>query len=384
MKIGILTQPLLNNYGGLLQNYALQQALIRLGHEPITIDQKPKDLPSWYVFLGRIKGMIMYLLSPEKHKRPKYSLNEKEKKIIEFNTKQFIERSIIHTKECVGAEEFRQEVLGRGIEALVVGSDQCWRPMYNNYIEDMFFQFATSLPIKKRIAYAASFGTDQWEYTPELTRTCAELVRDYDLVTVRESSGIELCKKYFGADAKHVLDPTMLLTREDYEMLIAQYEVNNSEGDMFNYILDPTQRKMDFINNAATVLDLKPFQVLPKYNEDHRTKKQVKNEIESCVYPSPAKWVRAFMDSKMTVVDSFHGMVFSIIFNKPFWVIGNQERGMSRFISLLNLFGLSERLISEDNLAEVDLMKPIDYENVNSVWREKRNESLNYLKNALG
>jgi len=247
----------------------------------------------------------------------------------------------------------------------------------------MFFQFATSLPIKKRIAYAASFGTDQWEYTPELTRICSELVKKFDMVTVRENSGIELCKNHFGADAKHVLDPTMLLTREDYEMLIAQYEVNKNEGDLFNYILDPAQSKTEFINNAATVLGLKPFQVLPKYNEDHRTKKQVKNEIESCVYPSPVKWVRAFMDSKMTVVDSFHGMVFSIIFNKPFWVIGNQERGMSRFTSLLNIFGLSERLISEDNLAEVDLMKPIDWEKVNSVWQEKRNESLNYLKDAL-
>lgn len=383
MKIGILTQPLHNNYGGLLQNYALQQVLKGLGHEPITIDHKSKQFPFWYVFLSNVKGELLYRFSPGNHKKPKYSLTIKEKEVIEAKTRYFIEHSINHTKKCVGAEDFRQEVCDRGIEALVAGSDQCWRPMYNDYIEDMFFKFAKNLPVKKRIAYAASFGTDQWEYTPELTRTCAELVRDFDLVTVRESSGIELCKKYFGADAKHVLDPTMLLTREDYEMLIAQYEVNNSEGDMFNYILDPTQRKMDFINNAATVLDLKPFQVLPIYNDDHRTKKQVKNEIESCVYPSPVKWVRAFMDSKMTVVDSFHGMVFSIIFNKPFWVIGNQERGMSRFISLLNLFGLSERLISEDNLAEVDLMKPVDYEDVNSVWQEKRNESLNYLKNAL-
>lgn len=383
MKIGILTQPLVNNYGGLLQNYALQRTLLRLGHVPITIDQKSRELPSWYVFLGSVKGKLLYRLSPTNHKKPKYTLSETEKEIIETNTRHFIEHSINRTKKCVGSKDFRQEVLKRGIEALVVGSDQCWRPLYNEYIEDMFFQFAKELPIKKRVAYAASFGTDHWEFSGELTAQCSELAHMFDLVTVREASGVELCKKYLDIEAKHVLDPTMLLKKEDYECLIKEYDITESEGDLFNYILDPTLQKATFIKKIANGLDLTPFQVLPIYNEDHRTRKHVKQDIDKCVYPSPVKWVRAFIDAKMTVVDSFHGMVFSIIFNKPFWVIGNAERGMSRFTSLLDIFGLSDRLIDERELNEIDYTKPIDWDKVNDIWAEKRKESLMYLIDAL-
>lgn len=383
MKIGILTQPLLNNYGGLLQNYALQQVLKGMGHEPITIDQKSRELPSWYVFLGSVKDKLLYRLSPTNHKKPRYTLSQTEKNIIEANTRHFIEHSINRTRKCVGPKDFRQEALTRGIEALVVGSDQCWRPLYNDYIEDMFFQFAKELPINKRIAYAASFGTDHWEYSPELTSLCSNLVQKFDLVTVREKSGIKLCKMHLGADAKHVLDPTMLLTMDDYISLIEEYDIKESEGNLFNYILDPTLQKVTFLNKVANTLDLKPFQVLPIYNEDHRTRKQVKKEIDKCVYPSPVKWVRAFMDAKIAVVDSFHGMVFSIIFNKPFWVIGNVERGLSRFSSLLGLFGLSDRLVSESELNDIDFSKPIDWGKVNEIMDKKRTESINYLSDAL-
>lgn len=383
MKIGILTQPLHNNYGGLLQNFALQQVLKGLGHEPITIDHKSKQFPFWYVFLSNVKGELLYRFSPGNHKKPKYSLTIKEKEVIEAKTRYFIEHSINHTKKCMGAGDFRKEVCDRGIEALVAGSDQCWRPMYNDYIEDMFFKFAKNLPVKKRIAYAASFGTDKWEFSSDLTRACSELVRDFNLVTVREDSGISLCEKYLGVDAKLVLDPTMLLAKEDYEALIEEYEIGQSGGSLFNYILDPSSSKMSFVEKIASEINLKSFQVLPKYNEDHCTKKQVKTEIENCVYPSPVKWLRAFMDSKMTVVDSFHGMVFSIIFNKPFWVIGNVERGMSRFTSLLNMLGLEDRLIDERELNEIDYTKPINWKRINGIWEEKRKESLMYLMNAL-
>ncbi len=384
MKIGILTQPLLNNYGGLLQNYALQQVLKMLGHDPITLDHKSKSFPRWYVLLSRIKENVLHRVFLSNHKKPKYQLTSEEKDVIEANTRHFIDKSINHTQKSIGAIGFKKEVIERGIEGLVVGSDQCWRPRYNNFIiEDMFLHFAESLPIKRRVAYAASFGTDQWEYSDELTAQCSELVKKFDLVTVREASGVELCKKYLGVEANHVLDPTMLLLKSDYESLIEEYGTGESEGNLFNYILDPTPTKLAFVDKIAAVMGLESFQVLPKYNEDHRTKEQVKQEIEKCIYPSPVKWVRAFKDAEMTVVDSFHGMVFSIIFNKPFWVIGNEERGLSRFTSLLGQFGLTDRLITEKNLEDIDLRKPIDWQRVNEIWQTKRKESIQLLESAL-
>ena len=89
------------------------------------------------------------------------------------------------------------------------------------------------------------------------------------------------------------------------------------------------------------------------------------------------------MDAEMTIVDSFHGMVFSIIFNKPFWVIGNANRGMSRFTSLLKLFHLEDRLLDANHLKDVDINRPIDWASVNAILEQKRNECINLLLTEL-
>ena len=122
---------------------------------------------------------------------------------------------------------------------------------------------------------------------------------------------------------------------------------------------------------------------MPKYQTETRTKDDVKNRIEDCVFPGVTTWLRAFMDAEMTVVDSFHGMVFSIIFNKPFWVIGNAHRGMSRFTSLLKVFHLENRLLDASGLDDVDLSQSIDWESVNEILKEKQKECKLLLLNSL-
>ena len=383
MKIGILTQPLRTNYGGLLQNFALQQALIRLGHDPITIDHKSRQYPYWHVLLSQLKSWVLYYLNAKANKRPKYVLTAEEDAYIRKQSIAFIDKYINHTAKYSGGEEFIRLSEALGIEGFVVGSDQCWRPCYNVYLADMFLSFAEDMNVKKRVSYAASFGTDDWEFNREQTIECARLVKLFDKVTVREMSGVDLCKKHLGIDATYVLDPTMLLSKEDYIGLFEDEGTKESEGNLFNYILDPSKEKSDFIQKVCETLELKAFQVLPKCNEDHRTKKDVKNRIDDCVYPSPIEWLRAFMDAKMTIVDSFHGTVFSIIFNKPFWVIGNEERGMSRFHSLLSLFGLEDRLVTESQLNSLDFKKQINWDEVNNILSNKRKESINILKHSL-
>lgn len=382
MKIGILTQPLHTNYGGLLQNYALQQILIRLGHYPITLDQKCKSYPKWYIFLGRIKGWIVYLCKRQNNK-PRYTLNEEEDRIIRKHTIAFIDKYIRHSKKCAGSDDFKTVAKTLGIESYVVGSDQCWRPCYNMYLKDMFLDFCKDMDVKKRVAYAASFGSNMWEFTTAQTAVCSELAQYFDTITVREYSGVKFCKQYLGVNAVQVVDPTLLLTKEDYTALINENNLPKSEGNLFNYILDPTPAKSMFIQNLTDATDFKPFQVLPKYNEDHRTKSNVKLHIADCVYPSPIAWLRAFMDADMTIVDSFHGAVFSIIFNKPFWVLANKERGLARFVSLLSIFELEDRLLCPEDISIIDYCKPIDWDKVNMILNKKREESYIILKDSL-
>ena len=380
MKIGILTQPLHSNYGGLLQNYALQQTLIRLGHEVETIDWEGDS--GLRETLYKMKVRVLHTLLPNKFPPLRYMPNDKERAIIQRNTNHFINTYINHTEAMHSYEEFVKQASKEKYDAYVVGSDQCWRPCYNAFISSMFLDFVQDKQVK-RIAYAASFGTDKWEFTPQQTSVCAPLAKKFDMVSVREDSGVKLCEEHLGVNAVHVLDPTMLLTKEDYVQLIEKEKEPKSDGTLFNYILDPDARKSVFIQKVAKAKGLKAFQVLPKCQTETRTKDDVKNRIEDCVFPGVTIWLRAFMDAEMIIVDSFHGMVFSIIFNKPFWAIGNVSRGMSRFISLLKMFHLEDRLLDADLLDDVDFSKPIDWTMVNGILEEKRRECIFLLLDIL-
>lgn len=384
MKIGILTQPLKTNYGGLLQNYALQQVLIRAGHTPITIDQGEKIFPKWYVLLSRIKWEVLHLLFPTKYAKPVYQYipSDKELEYISQNCTYFVDKYILHTSKCMKPEDFSICAEKNNINAFVVGSDQCWRPSYNSFLPEMFLDFVVDNHIK-RIAYAASFGTDKWEFTPKENIICSVLARKFNLVTVREDSGVSLCKEHLGVEATHVLDPTMLLTKEDYVHLVEIENEPKVDGALLCYILNPDDKKTKFINEVADKMHLKPYITLQKYQKETRTKNDVKLHIDDCVYPKVTTWLRAFMDAEMTIVDSFHGVVFSILFNKPFWAIGNEKRGMSRFTSLLKLFGLEDRLLDVTKLDNIDCTRPIEWNRINIIIERERIKSRDLLVNSL-
>ena len=189
MKIGILTQPLHSNYGGLLQNYALQQTLIRLGHEVETIDWEGDS--GLRETLYKMKVRVLHTLLPNKYPQLGYKPNNNEQAIIQRNTNHFINTYINHTEAMHSYEGFVSQAAKGKYDAYVVGSDQCWRPCYNAFLPSMFLDFVQDKQVK-RIAYAASFGTDKWEFTPQQTNICAPLAKKFDMVSVREDSGVKL------------------------------------------------------------------------------------------------------------------------------------------------------------------------------------------------
>lgn len=383
MKIGILTQPLLNNYGGLLQNYALQQVLKRMGHKVDTLDWAPMKADSMRELLWQKKELLLSFFSSN-HQKPRYRLTVREQRKVSEFTHQFIDNYLsvcLHKAKTI--DDFQKLDVLYKYDAYIVGSDQVWRPSYNSsIIPAMFLSFVSRDDIK-RIAYAASFGTSNWEFTEQQTELCAQLAKRFDLITVREESGVKLCKEHFGVDATHVLDPTMLLNHEDYEKIVAEENEPVSEGGLFHYILDPSEDKKGLINHIADCQGLKPFTIMPKCQAENRTKWDVKHRIEDCVFPSVTSWLRGFMDAKMVVIDSFHGAVFSIIFNKPFWVVGNSKRGNARFESLLGMFDLQDRMVNPSGIEKVDWNKAIDWGKVNEIRQTEALRSLVLLTNEL-
>ena len=211
MKIGILTQPLATNYGGLLQAFALQKVLSEKGHD-VTIIQREKN-SAFYKILRKIKALISKNYVYMSSKAIDYVSQEVNK---------FINNNIPkRTKKINSTKALIHEIDKYDFDAYVVGSDQVWRPSYSPNIYNYYLDFVEKKTVKK-IAYAASFGVEQWEYTSKQTKRCAELAKFFDLISVREDSGVDLCRNYLDVDAIHVLDPTMLLQKNDYIDIICQ------------------------------------------------------------------------------------------------------------------------------------------------------------------
>ena len=368
MKIGILTLPLHTNYGGILQAYALQTVLERMGHEAYIIHLKRDEIPnfSWKkkILCYTKRFLFRYILG--KKTFPVF-FEENERKAlprIRQNTNRFIKKYInyyfINSFEDIGNEKI--------FDAYVVGSDQIWRKNCSPWsIENSFLQFDKRSDTLK-IAYAASFGFDKWDFSIEQTEICKELAQRFDTISVREKSGVELCKKYLGVCAKWVLDPTMLLTVKDYQKLVDEVKVPESEGKLMVYILDMEKEKAWIVNEIAKKRGLTPFNVNKRVYDYFAP-------IEERIQPPVESWLRGFTDAEFVITDSYHGCVFSILFHKPFIVLWNEGRGLERIKSLLEMFNLKDRLIASPQDA-TKIQNDIDWEIIDGILEEKRKESI--------
>lgn len=380
MKIGIITHPLIYNYGGILQNYALQQVLQEMGHEVCTIDKLPKiALKTKVLSLGKrsllkISGKSIKLRGWQ---------TQKEGAIINKNTRGFVKQYIKSTDSISTNAEINKIHKIYGFEAYVVGSDQVWRRNETRGNNLEFLDFLENNKQVKKVAYSASFGVSEWEFNAEETKKFQQLSQLFDSISVREDAGVQLCKDYLKVDALHLLDPTMLLPKDNFISLVKAENIKRSEGALFSYVLDRNNKKREIIKQISEELGMEAFEVMPEQNY----KMVVKDgfDINKCVFPKIEQWLRAFMDAEFIVTDSFHGTAFSILFNKPFVAIVNKKRGASRFHSLLKTFGLENRAITEEKSIELNFIKEkIDFVKVNEILNKERKKSMNFLKQALG
>lgn len=372
MKIGILTLPLNINYGGILQAYALQKVLRRMGHETTLIDQSVfKHLPLWRApFHYGKRAFFKYILGHKKIFVFDEYRHNKIYPIISREIQSFIDCNI----DRIVVSDLKKQ-LREKFEVLIVGSDQIWRPVYYRKIWNAYLAFAEGWPVK-RISYAASFGADSWEYSEKETQQCKRLLQKFDAVSVREDIGVSFCWQYLGRKAEHLPDPTMLLDKNDYIHLFELTETLPSIGNLLVYVLDMTCEKEEVIDALTGQYGYQPF---------FTNNPNVENsyiEAEKRIAPSVEKWLRGFYDAEFVITDSFHACVFAILFNKPFLVYGNKDRGMARFYSLLKLFKLENRLInspSEVNFERIHEL--IDWSVINRILSEQREAAFTFMKN---
>lgn len=378
MKIGIITLPFNWNYGGILQTYALQVALKKIGHDSYTVNRNTKPMSLKLKVLSFTRRIILkYLFGKEIVVRT-WPTKQEEKKIRQ-HTDRFIHENIKLT-ELLKTESDYGNIDKYEFDAYIVGSDQVWRPKYSPVIENHFLKFIESRKNIKRIAFAASFGVGTWEYSLSETKKCAKLAKQFNSISVREDSGVMLCRDYLGLNASLCLDPTMLIDKEVYIKLVEKDEIPKLQGTLLNYILDLTPDKKKILDLITRELDIEPISIMPK----GIFRQLGSSKIEDCICPPVTHWLRGFMDAEFVVTDSFHGTVFSIIFNKPFIAIGNAKRGITRFTSLLKILGLKDRLIFKYDENIIDKIKsPINFHEINKLMELKKKESYDFLEKSL-
>ncbi len=377
MKIGILTLPIENNYGGILQTFALQKVLHDMGHDAITIDRHNQG--KYSSFINQIAGFLKrnyehYIYHKQISTKWNPFLSESEEKQINANIRPFIDKNIKLTHR-IYSSELAQIDNEYQFDAYVVGSDQIWLPYY---FPESFLSFVNR-PNVRRVCYAASCGRFSWMNDEKNYGLVKKYASQFQGISVREDYLVPMSKKILEAPVEHVLDPTMLIDVSKY-MEAVECIKDTGARTLFSYILDSDDIKSRIKLLVAEKMGLK---TVSGKNENQYIKGSPQPVIDNCVCYSMDNWLNGIYHADFVITDSFHGTVFSILFNKPFMTIGNERRGIKRFQSLLKMFDLENRIVQSEEEAMRILKTPIDYDSINIVLNKWREKSISFLSSSL-
>ena len=341
-KIGILSLPFHRNYGGILQSYALYRVIQKLGYSPCLLNRDVVNHVSKKEWLINIKRNLFSIIGIKSHPTCYQILRESLSSMLSFVDKNIPNRLNFYEFSALGNVK---------LDAVVVGSDQVWRKGYTPDTKLYFLSFLKTHNTK-RIAYAASFGVDTWQFDTNETEELQSLAQSFKSISVREDSAVELCEKN-GVNSVSSHKKQLLL-----------FNLSNNE-----FKSQVSQSIAELL--SAEVVDFN----LPVYTDYFLSEVYQFKSVES--------WLDSFASADFVLTDSFHGTAFAINFNKPFIAFGSKERGQARFLSLLRMFGLENRLVDNLDEAKKVCAEPIDWADVNARLANYRKQSLDFLTHAL-
>lgn len=269
-------------------------------------------------------------------------------------------------------------------DAFVIGSDQVWNyGISSHFGRSFFFDFVDE--DKKKIAYAASFGHEQFMAPVAEVGTTKGLLERFDAISLRETDGVRIVNETFGLEAVRVLDPVFAVHPKIFDEIASESKCEEKEPYLVTYILDPTPEKREAILYASRKLNKKVINMLdgvPWEFERNREKLGLDNVVEGLEVQD---WIYYLKHSSFVITDSCHGASFAILFERDFVCFGNPARGMSRFRSLLDLFRMQDRMLL--NPAELmereELLAPMDYSASREILNTERKRSRKWLHDAL-
>lgn len=345
-NIGIITPYGNNNFGNKLQNYALQENLKKLGLNPITLKNFSYSNSKKKYIIRKIKHILRG--NPDSYRTNGFK---------EFNKHINFSKKIYTIYSNYSRFDY-----------LIVGSDQVWNP-YHGRLSDL--ELLSTIPSKKRISYAASFGIDELPKKDE-KRVMKELSK-FNMISVREDKGKEIINKLLPQkEVEVVCDPTMLLSKEEWKKIEKKPKNLKFKKYILNYFLgDLSAERKAAIEKIAKENDCDIINILDKNDPMYES--------------GPSEFLYLEENAFLICTDSFHSSVFAIIFDRPFVVFDRQGSGKSmnsRLDTLISKFNLENRYFNNKEITQ----KNIDhnYSNAYKILKKEKEDAINFLKKALG
>lgn len=363
MKIGISTIIDFDNYGNRLQNYACQQVIKSFG---LQVETLPRVI--YHSNKNKLKSLVLKGLKKIKNnlnppKEDIKTLNQllREKYFMEFTDK-YINSSSHYVKDY-----YQLKKLSKKYDFVITGSDQVWN---YNFRPNLNIDFLKFISPNKRISYAASFGVSQ---IPEkYKKKYREYLNEMKCLSVREYAGQKIIKDLTGRDVEVLIDPTMMLNKDEWLQVASKPECTPKKKYLLTYVLgNQTPEFKEFINQLAKEKDLEILNLLNPYDKNIH-----------CV--DPGEFVYLINNADVMITDSFHGAVFSILMETPFVIFERRDSHVSmnsRIDTLVSTFKMESRLSS--HIKTIEDVYNIDFTHIDQILKCERNKARVYLRKAL-
>lgn len=376
-KVGLVSVSI-HNYGSLLQTYAMQHTLDKLGIDNEIILFKSDPIKQFYrVFNGSFLSMKMKLYQRKLTCRIKYPQIYEGTIVRDKAFMDFKRDYCRFTPKTTSREVLNQ--MGKDYRAVVLGSDQVWNPAN---LEMDFYTLNFVPEEKTKVAYAPSFGVS--EIPVKQKEATAKYLNRIQYISVRETAGAKIVKDLTGRDVPVVCDPTALLTCEDWNQIRSDKKYVNAKY-IFCYFLGANSAHRKF---AEEVKKITGYQIVALQHLDEFVKGDLKFGDATPYDVGPQDFINLLSNAEIVLTDSFHGTMFSIYYHKKFFTFsrfaeGKKESTNSRIVSILSLMGLMDRKLSASEDVVACLEKTIDWESVQGKLDNFRDMSRKWFVDSL-
>lgn len=373
--VGIITEHSADNFGSVLQAYALQKVLENYGASVSIINYRPYFITRDYRLLFSIKELRQGLrFGIRKAWRSVVYIKLKNLPKAIARRKKFQRfRKLYLNETCVIKDKTKISEAGT-FDIYLAGSDQIWNPEITEGFDEIYFLQFVHKPYRK-FSYAASIGTRLSD------QQCRELVgylKDFDEISLRESEYQQLIEKELGRQAYLCLDPTLLLGEDVWNRMCT---VADQDDYMLYYALHFTPQQMDAVNFFAQKYHVRVIHFF--YG---RLSQRLKNAGECFYFDGPEEFLGLVKNARFIITDSYHGTIFSMIFHKQFLTFEHVKWG-DRMKNLLEKLKMDDRLVlaGEIDLKQLEMIEEsrIDYSQADQILAAEREKSMEYIKKMI-